>query len=106
MGKVKPQEALSLPSRIRRFFLRGREMPAPETSPGKPDMVMGSEVDYFAFANWLIDEYGTGAKAEAVRLMQEAQQENDAEAVSDWLTVEHAIALLTSDSAATRNERT
>ena len=98
---------MSLSGRIRHFFLRcRRQRPAPATDPCWGDMVMGSEVDYFGLANLLIDQCGAGAKAEAVRLLQEARHENDDEAASDWLTVEHAIALLAGDSAATRNSRT
>jgi hypothetical protein len=66
-------------------------------------MVMGSEVNYFGLANLLISHHGEDARAEAVRLMREAQREDDPEAVADWLTVSQAIALLTDDSAATRN---
>ena len=64
---------------------------------------MDSEVDYFARANLLIDQYGADAKSQAARLMQDALQQDDPQATADWLTVEHAIALLTNDSAATRN---
>jgi hypothetical protein len=94
---------LSPAGRILRFFLWGRARPAPETAPARFDMVTDSEVNYFAFANWLIDEYGSDARAEAVRLMQEATREadpDDPEAARDWLAVERVIALLTNDSAA------
>ena len=55
---------------------------------------------------WLIDEFGSNARAESIRLMQEATREadpDDPEAARDWLIVDQAIALLTSDSAAARN---
>jgi hypothetical protein len=94
---------MNLSDRIHRLFRCRRERSAPENNPGRPDMVMGSEVNYFGLANLLIDQYGVDAKAEATRLMQEAMREDDPEAVTDWLTVEQAIVLLTDDSPATRN---
>ena len=50
-------------------------------------------------AHSLIDNYGTGANAQAVRFTHEALQRNDSLEVADWRTVEQAIALLTNESA-------
>ncbi len=98
---------MSLPGRIRRFFLRGREVTPegspPKTAPGREIMVTNSEVNYFGLASVLIDLHGAGAREEAATLVREALQEDDPEAVADWLAVECAIALLTGDSAATRS---
>jgi len=66
-------------------------------------MVCRSDVNYFGLANLLIAQYGEDAKAEATRLMQEARQEIDAEAVADWLAVERASALLSNDSSSARH---
>jgi hypothetical protein len=96
--------AQSLLGRIRRFFRRcRRKRSTPEPGPDRPDMLIGSEVDYFGLANSLIDGYGPGARAEATRLMEDAMREEDALAVADWLTVGHAIALLMNDSAGARH---
>jgi len=65
--------------------------------------MMASEVDYFALANLLLDQYGKDAKAHPARLLHEAQTEDDPLAAADWLAVEHAIALLVIDSIATRH---
>jgi hypothetical protein len=97
---------LSPLGRILRFFLRGRERPAPETGPARQTVGVEPEVNYFAYACWLIDSYGSNARAEAVRLMHEATREadpDDPDASRDWLIVSQAIALLTGDSAAARN---
>jgi hypothetical protein len=95
---------MSLAGCIRRLFRRcRRHHPPRERSNERRDIVMLSEVDYFALANVLINQYGADAKTRAASLMHEAQQNNDAAATADWLTVEHAIALLTNDSVATRH---
>jgi hypothetical protein len=96
--------APGLLSRIRRFLLRyRRDRPTPESGAEQKDMGLDSEVDYFALANLLIDQYGTDARAQAARLMQEAVREEDPLAASDWLAVGHAVALLTNDSVGARH---
>lgn len=62
-----------------------------------------SEVDYFGLAGSLIDEYGNDARAQAVRLREEAQQEGDPEAAADWLAVEQAITLLNNEAVGARH---
>lgn len=89
---------------IRRFVRRCRRGTASsETSQQRPHIGIQEEVDYFALASYLIDHYGTDARAQAVRLTQDALQEDDALAVTDWLAVEQAIALLADDAAAARH---
>jgi hypothetical protein len=91
---------LSVLDRIRRFFLRCRRDRS-TLNPERPDIGMDSEVDYFALAHLLIDEYGTDAGAHAGRLKQEAEREADPEAAADWRAVAQAITLLNNNSAAT-----
>ncbi len=96
--------ALAVVYLIRRFVLRF--LPTKSTAapnPAQPGAGAEPEVDYFAFAKWLIHEHGAGARAEAVRLTQEAMQEQDSLAVTDWRAVEQAIALLANDTVATRH---
>jgi hypothetical protein len=90
--------------RIRRIFLQcGRNQSAPASAPDRPGRLTDPEVDYFALANYLIDMHGTGARAEAARLMEDAAREDDLLAATDWLTVRHAIELLTNDFAGARH---
>ena len=88
---------------IRRMLLRcGRNRATPAPVPNRPGMLTDPEVDYFALANYLIDNHGQD-EAEANRLMNDAVRENDPLAATDWLTVGHAIALLTNDFAGARH---
>lgn len=90
--------------RIRRFFRRRlRETPGPEAVIYRRDVVTAEQVDFFALAHMLIDLHRARARAEAARLIQEAQNDGDAEATADWLAVERAIALLTGDCPAARH---
>ncbi len=97
-GRARGPIAPRVLRRLRGFFRRS--VPAPE--PVRADLVTLSEVNYFALANFLIDQHGTDARAEAVRLRHEALDEADALASTDWRAVEQAIALLSSDFAGTR----
>lgn len=85
--------------RLFRRFLPAR--PRPDPPPERLGAGVEPEVDYLMFAKWFIDEHGAGARAQAVRLTQEAMEEDDALATADWRAVEQAIALLANDSAAT-----
>ncbi len=51
---------------------------ASSPNPERPDIVAVSEEDYFAPAGLPIDQHGTGALAQAVRLWQEALNEANA----------------------------
>lgn len=89
--------------RIRRFVPRCRRGGSgPEAGKKRLEIVTLSEVNYFGLASMLIDNYGADARAEAVRLIEEALGEADAEAVADWRAVEQAIALLNKDFAGAR----
>ncbi len=91
--------AKSLLGPVGRFvWLDRRKRPVAGRGPDQRGIVTVSEVDYFGLAHTLIDHYGTGAKAQAGRLMQEALREADQEAATDWRIVGQAIALLTSKS--------
>lgn len=84
---------------MRRWFgrrIRGRACDNVEPGGINP----GSEVNYFGLAGLLMKYHGPAARAEATRLMQEALQEDDAEAVADWRAVEQAITLLSSERMA------
>jgi hypothetical protein len=89
--------------RVRRVCLGGgNDRSAPVPKPKQPDKVMGSEVDYFGLASLMIHNHGTEARAEAVRLKEEALLEADSEAAYDWHAIEQAIGLLTDESNAAR----
>jgi hypothetical protein len=95
---------MSLPDRIRHFFRRSLpDRPTAEPQPERPGTGVHSDVNYFGLASLLISQHGAQANTEAIRLMQEAMQEADSLAVSDWHAVSQAIALLSNDSAATRH---
>jgi hypothetical protein len=95
---------MSLPDRIRRFFLRcQRGNSKREPDPERRDIEMGSEVDFFGLAGLLISQHGANAMAYAARLTQEAMQDEDSLAVTDWRAVEQAIALLANDAPVTRH---
>ena len=48
---------------IRRMLLRcGRNRATPAPVPNRPGMLTDPEVDYFALANYLIDNHGHGRK--------------------------------------------
>ena len=96
--------ALGVAWLIRRFFRRSLpDRSTPDPTPDQPGAGVESEVDYFALAHLLIDQYGADARAYAGRLTQETIQEDDALATADWRTVEHVIALLSNEAAATRH---
>lgn len=76
----------------------GNDRSAPAPRQERPEKVMGSEVDYFGLASLMIHNHGTDARAEAVRLKEEALVEADPDAAYDWHAVEQAIGLLTDDS--------
>ena len=76
---------------------------APEPNLVRRDIVSVSEVNYFGLATLLINQYGHEARAEAVRLTQEAIEEADLEAVADWRAVEQAVGLLADDYGAGSN---
>jgi hypothetical protein len=77
--------------------------PPPEPNANQSEIVTAPDVDYFALASILIEQYGTAARAHAAWLAQDASRERDSVAAEDWHTVGHAIALLTDESAHPKN---
>ena len=60
-------------------------------------VAISQAADIFSLANMPIDQHRANARAYAAWLIQEAQEEPDAEAAADWTAVERAIVLLTAD---------
>ncbi len=90
--------------RIRGLFRKNRrDAVAIDGDAERRAPVMESEVNYFGLASVLIDQHGRGARAEAVRLRQEAIDEGDAEATADWLAVEQAVVLLNQGTGTARH---
>jgi hypothetical protein len=90
--------ALAVACLPRLFALRALRT---SSTPAQPGAGVDSDFNYFAFAKWLIDQHGAGARREAIRLMQDAEHEADTLAATDWYAVFQAIAVLDNDTPAT-----
>jgi hypothetical protein len=84
------------------FLADGNDRSPPAPRQERTEKFMGSEVDYFGLAALMIANHGNDARAEAVRLKEQAMLQADADAAYDWLAIEQAIGLLADQSMTAR----